>query len=187
MPHQYSPEFLRRFNRRIDRSGTCWIWTGAKRAEGYGKINFNRVELRTHRVAYEIAHGAIPEGLHVCHHCDNPSCVRPDHLFVGTSADNTRDRVSKGRSSAPHNPAMGARNGHYTKPSQTPRGERSGRYTKPESTARGNRHGRSKLTEEAVADIRASNATNEELAALYGVHHETVRRVRKGEWWKHVA
>ena len=78
----------------------CWTWTGKSRSgEGmrYGLFRANGKYQGAHRVAWQIVHGAIPAGMHVCHHCDNPICVRPDHLFLGTHLDNMRDMVAKGR------------------------------------------------------------------------------------------
>lgn len=80
--------------------GQCWEWTGATHDSGYGIIGLggkrDGVE-RTHRLAWTIAHGSIPDGLFVCHACDNRLCCRPDHLFLGTALDNSHDMVSKGR------------------------------------------------------------------------------------------
>ena len=85
---------------KVDRSGECWIWTGDKMPRGYGRVRRrDRTYVGAHRVAWEIVKGPIPAGLHVCHRCDNPPCVRPDHLFVGTASDNARDRDAKGRNS----------------------------------------------------------------------------------------
>lgn len=71
----------------------CWEWTGARNTRGYGTYSARLA----HRVAYAEARGAIPDGMYVCHHCDNPPCVRPDHLFLGTPTDNVRDMIAKGR------------------------------------------------------------------------------------------
>lgn len=79
----------------------CHIWTGTKNKAGYGKMWRNGKKIYAHRFAWEMVNGGIPSGLHVCHHCDNPSCVNPDHLFVGTVADNMRDRELKGRGNHP--------------------------------------------------------------------------------------
>ena len=96
-----------KFWARVDKSGDCWLWTGTKTRGGYGMIRW-RVGARTdsyraHRYAYAEVYGAIPEGAEVCHHCDNPACVRPEHLFVGSRTDNVRDMLDKGRESRGEN------------------------------------------------------------------------------------
>lgn len=82
---------------RVDRSGDCWLWTASKTARGYGKLRVDGKQAYAHRVAYELTNGAIPDGLVICHHCDNPPCCNPAHLFMGTQGDNMRDRDAKGR------------------------------------------------------------------------------------------
>ncbi len=82
---------------RVDKSGECWIWLGNTNATGYGVVKRNGKRLGVHRVSYQMALGAIPDGLWVLHTCDNPSCVNPSHLFVGTAQDNIRDMVQKDR------------------------------------------------------------------------------------------
>ncbi len=78
--------------------GQCWLWTG-RNCWGYGYIQINGINTRAHRFSYEFLVGAIPEGMLVCHHCDMTMCVRPEHLFLGTDATNSDDKVAKGRAS----------------------------------------------------------------------------------------
>lgn len=93
-----TPEEL--FERHVQRGGGCWEWQGYRNENGYG---FTRVGGRgsngmfAHRLSWTIHRGPIPDGLQVLHRCDNPCCVRPDHLFLGTNQDNIDDRVAKGR------------------------------------------------------------------------------------------
>ena len=75
----------------------CRVWTGAHDQKGYGQIRRNKKSYRVHRVIYAATHGKIPEGMLVCHRCDNPPCVRKKHLFLGTAKDNTADMCRKKR------------------------------------------------------------------------------------------
>jgi HNH endonuclease len=101
------PERVRRFWAKVEKQHNgCWIWTAAKDGMGYGLFGTRpgRCE-RAHRIAWLLAYGSRPGALCVLHRCDNPACVRPDHLFLGTREDNMRDRQKKGRQ------ARGARAG----------------------------------------------------------------------------
>ena len=92
-----------RFWKHVQKTDGCWLWTGHLSTDGYGTIrNSGRGKtLKAHRASWELAHGPIPTGLHVLHQCDNPGCVRPDHLFLGTHADNMANMAAKGRSRVP--------------------------------------------------------------------------------------
>lgn len=88
-------------------STECWVWNGTRNKHGYGvkqtRIERGRWRTRlTHRLAYEWANGPIPKGMSICHHCDNPPCCNPAHLFIGTHKDNVHDAIRKGRANFAH-------------------------------------------------------------------------------------
>lgn len=82
---------------RAKAGGGCWNWRGAKNGYGYGYVNVDGRKVGAHRIAWIFTHGSIPEGMFVCHSCDNPKCVNPSHLWLGTHVQNMADRNSKGR------------------------------------------------------------------------------------------
>lgn len=81
----------------VETGGGCWLWQHAKAGKGYGRIKRDGRMQYAHRVSYEIAVGEIPEGSLVCHKCDNPACINPAHLFLGSNDENMEDMVKKGR------------------------------------------------------------------------------------------
>jgi hypothetical protein len=82
---------------RVYITDTCWLWTGSRTPDGYGRMHRNGDLVYVHRFVAEATYGQSVTGMKVCHRCDNPPCARPDHLFIGTQADNMRDRDQKGR------------------------------------------------------------------------------------------
>jgi hypothetical protein len=91
-----------RFWAKVRKSSGCWEWTGSTFKRGYGQLKVRcsdglRVHLPAHRLSWELHFGPVPDGMFVCHHCDNPPCTNPEHLFLGTHGDNMADMYRKGR------------------------------------------------------------------------------------------
>lgn len=84
---------------RVQKTDSCWLWTGYKDKNGYGRLTVNQESKLAHRLSWELTYGNIPEGMCVLHKCDNPKCVNPVHLFIGTQLDNIKDCNTKKRAS----------------------------------------------------------------------------------------
>jgi hypothetical protein len=88
---------IRNFWAKVNKTDNCWMWTGCVDKDGYGQITIQYKSYKAHRISWQMHCSEIPKGLIVCHHCDVPQCVNPDHLFLGTVKDNADDMMNKGR------------------------------------------------------------------------------------------
>lgn len=147
-----------RFEDRLNKGVSCWEWLGSKNKNGYGTMKIDSKMYFSHRLSYEIYNNTkIPDGMLVCHKCDNPSCVNPEHLFIGTHKDNFDDMCNKGRQKIIAPPPK--------------RGEDS-----PNS----------KINEETVRSIRGYEGTFADNARKHGISKSQIVRIVKRESWKHV-
>jgi hypothetical protein len=94
--HHWRRDPVEKFWEKVLRGDGCWEWRAGRDQKGYGVTNVDGKGRKAHRVSWELTNGPIPDGMQVCHHCDNPPCVRPDHLFLGTNQDNVDDAYRKG-------------------------------------------------------------------------------------------
>lgn len=168
MPFGMSDADVARFKARVRTAGPddCWPYEGST-VDGYGQFSIRRHPHKAHRVAYGLAHGEPPADLCVCHSCDNPVCCNDGHLFLGSNAENTADKVAKGRQ------ARGPELAELIRAS-TPRGEAC--------------HA-ARLTAESVPLIRARHAAGEPIAALaveFRVTPQAIRKVVLRRSWRHV-
>lgn len=157
---------------RTSREGSCWIWLGAKLPSGYGKLMFRKQNLLAHRAAYMAFVGEVGDKL-VLHRCDNPRCVNPAHLFLGTPRDNMTDMVSKRRDPASIYPERWKQSG-----------KRLGSRKKP-----GELNPNVKLSHDDVLAIRAAASkgeSNRSLARKYHVVGSTIDRIVSGRAWANV-
>lgn len=147
----------------------CWLWLGSVDRDGYGHFKFGGEPGKAHRFAWEFTHGVRPTGMMVCHRCDTPGCINPQHLFLGTSADNVADRHAKSRDA---------------------RGARHGRAASPERTARGERVNTAVLTAEDVVVMRAAydaGTSRAVLAKRFGITWTATDRVVRRITWAHIS
>lgn len=160
-----TPRMLR-FWSKVLKTDTCWIWTGERSKFGHGRFLYNSVRVSAHRFAYETFVGPIPSGLLVCHKCDVPSCVNPDHLFTGTQKDNIQDCVKKGRWVQAKLKAQ-----------------------HPEWCARGEAAGNAVLkTEQAltILSMLRCGVTLKTVSEAFGITQATASQIRSGKTWKHI-
>ena len=161
------------FSRTVKYPNGCWIWCGGMNDTAYGtlwiRLNGELQQWRTHRLSYFLHNGSIPDGLFVCHHCDNPPCINPDHLFVGTTKDNLYDAIRKGRWTEKHC----LQNLLLVK-----------------NRAVGERHPQAKLTDADVRQIRLRLASGESQRAIawsYKLRSTAIWKIAKKKTWSHVS
>jgi hypothetical protein len=167
----------------------CWEWPKSLNPQtGYGQLSMwaegKRILLTAHRVSYRAFIGEIPEGMLVCHTCDNRKCFNPAHLFVGTQTDNMSDCSNKGR--FPKKKPSAGISWQKRYPEKVKRGAMHHLTIDPSCLPRGTQHHNAKVTEADVREIRASKETGSALAKRLGLTDSSVSSIRCGHTWKHV-
>jgi len=150
---------MHNFWNKVQKTDACWEWIGSKNNGGYGKFWLNKKCIDSHRVSWMLTYGDIPENKYVLHHCDNPSCVRPDHLFLGSQTDNMQDMLSKGRGTWHGNSMPGESNP------------------------------RARLTKEDVLKIRqlfSDGMRQTDIAKQYNMSVMAIHSIVRYKTWKHI-
>lgn len=206
----HSEQWTKLFGHRTKRNGECIEFVGAKDKKGYGRVWHGSKVRLAHRVSFELSRVDATEGLMVCHHCDNPACINPAHLFLGEHADNTSDMLVKGRSQkqwgAGHSQvkltedqvvairlddrpylAIAADYGiSRSSVGNIKSGHAWGRLKSEvvaNGYAKGSRVATAKLSEDLVRQIRSDTRSQQQIADDFGVARTTVGRIKRGETW----
>lgn len=181
---------VERFWKSVQKTDTCWLWTG-ETVKGYGRFHVDGKKIVATHYAWELHTGQpVPDGLWLLHKCDNPPCVNPDHLFLGTALENNQDRAEKGRNGVQPYPAHMTGDNHWTRqhPERRLYGDKNPSRTHPETRPRGESHPATALTWDKVDELRALHATGEwtfnALAVRFGVSNVTAANIVKCKTWK---
>lgn len=161
-----------KFISRTKQVDDCWEWQRARMSSGYGKLRVDGKYWLAHRFSYHLLIGTIPNGLFVLHRCDNPCCVNPAHLRLGTHAENVADMMRKGRDAMSANPEQWR---EY--------GRRLGRS----GSTFGENNSHAKLTASQVQEIRKRSANARALAARFGVNKSAIYRIWNGTSWTNLS
>lgn len=177
----------------------CWEWRGAKSTNGYGMLSLGGDTWRAHRLMWAFVNGPIPAGNVICHHCDNPSCVNPAHLFVGTYSENLEDCFRKGRRRGILGGKSAKDGKSITALPKRPKSKRPPRTTPSRaenvhdyvakfsrgSRAPGELHSTAKITEDQAREIISSLLPGHVLAGKFNLAPGTISKIRNGHLWKH--
>lgn len=158
---EWTEVHVARFWSNVKKTETCWNWTGGTFGGRYGQFRVGSKKVKAHRFSWWLSGRQIPHGLILCHRCDNEKCVKPDHLFLGTHADNAHDRDAKGRTATGHAPRLP-----------------------------GELNPAAVLTATDVIEIRSRLVTGvkrRSLASEFGVSLSTIHAIARREAWRHLA
>lgn len=153
----------------VNKDDNCWNWLGGINQQGYGRFSYKGVKVGAHRFSYRSHYGEIPKGICVLHRCDNPKCVRPDHLFLGTHKDNMQDMVKKGRKALIY-----GKDNYFSN------------HIFPKS---GEENPKSKLTEEDVLNIRklySQGISQPVIGKQYGITQPHISAICSRKKWAHI-
>jgi hypothetical protein len=159
MANQHSGSLRERFdaNYTPEPNSGCWLWTAGWGSGGYGFINSGGRQLKAHRASWALHRGNVPDGIKVLHRCDTPACVNPDHLFLGTDADNNADKIAKGRNKPPSFSS------------------KDGEIVLDEAAVK------------VIRSEYAPGVYYHEIATRYGVSPTTISRIINRQTWRHVS
>lgn len=176
---------IKRFWDKVIVQDGCWGWKGTVYgSNGYSRMWTGEKAIGGHRFSWLLHKGAIPDGLLVLHRCDNPVCTNPEHLWLGTDLDNIADRDAKGRT------CKGDNQWQRKYPEKRMFGDKNGTRRRPETVRRGEAQNLSKVTDDAVRQIRSLYAagvwSQAQLGTRFGLRQSAISAIISRKTWKHV-